>query len=62
MTCHVLSSLTRWIRWVLTFEMSVNSIHERLQVNAEAIQWPIGAEDDFEAIIDLITQESLLPS
>ncbi len=43
------------------FEMSVNSIHERLQVNAEAIQWPIGAEDDFEAIIDLITQEAYYP-
>ena len=43
------------------FEMSVNSIHERLQVNAEAIQWPIGAEDDFDAIIDLITQEAYYP-
>ena len=43
------------------FEMSVNSIHERLQVNAEAIQWQIGAEDDFEAIIDLITQEAYYP-
>lgn len=43
------------------FEMSVDSIHERLQVNAEAIQWPIGAEDDFEAIIDLITQEAYYP-
>ncbi|MCT3044496.1 elongation factor G [Leuconostoc mesenteroides] len=43
------------------FQMSVDSIHERLQVNAEAIQWPIGAEDDFEAIIDLITQEAYYP-
>ena len=43
------------------FEMSVDSIHESLQVNAEAIQWPIGAEDDFEAIIDLITQEAYYP-
>ncbi len=43
------------------FQMSVDSIHERLQVNAEAIQWTIGAEDDFEAIIDLITQEAYYP-
>ncbi|WP_273716155.1 elongation factor G [Leuconostoc mesenteroides] len=43
------------------FQMSVDSIHERLQVNAEAIQWPIGAEDDFEAVIDLITQEAYYP-
>ncbi|MCT8389146.1 elongation factor G [Leuconostoc holzapfelii] len=43
------------------FEMSVDSMHERLQVNAEAIQWPIGAEDDFEAVIDLITQEAYYP-
>ncbi|WP_220730268.1 elongation factor G [Leuconostoc carnosum] len=43
------------------FQMSVDSIHERLQVNAEAIQWPIGAEDDFEAVIDLITEEAYYP-
>ncbi|MGX7051379.1 elongation factor G [Leuconostoc palmae] len=43
------------------FGMSVESMHERLQVNAEAIQWPIGAEDDFEAIIDLVTQEAYYP-
>lgn len=43
------------------FQMAVDSIHERLQVNAEAIQWPIGAEDDFEAVVDLITQEAYYP-
>ncbi|MCC7669640.1 elongation factor G [Leuconostoc pseudomesenteroides] len=43
------------------FQMSVDSMHERLQVDAEAIQWPIGAEDDFEAVIDLITQEAYYP-
>ncbi|ACA83425.1 MULTISPECIES: elongation factor G [Leuconostoc] len=43
------------------FAMSVESMHERLQVNAEAIQWPIGAEDEFEAVIDLITQEAYYP-
>ncbi|WP_349535236.1 elongation factor G [Leuconostoc citreum] len=43
------------------FAMSVESMHERLQVNAEAIQWPVGAEDEFEAVIDLITQEAYYP-
>ncbi|MBS9337389.1 elongation factor G [Fructobacillus parabroussonetiae] len=44
------------------FGMSVESMHERLRVNAEAIQWPIGAEDDFEGVIDLITQEAFYPT
>jgi elongation factor G len=43
------------------FQMSVDSLKSRLDANAKAIQWPIGAEDDFEAIIDLITKEALYP-
>ena len=30
------------------------TIHDRLQANAQPIQLPIGAEDEFEAIIDLV--------
>jgi elongation factor G len=37
------------------FEYSLKSIHSRLGVNAEAIQWPIGEESDFKGIIDLVT-------
>ncbi|CAH1854198.1 elongation factor G [Convivina intestini] len=44
------------------FAMSVASMHERLQVNAEAIQWPIGAEDDFEGVIDLVSQKAYYPT
>ena len=44
------------------FGMSVESMHERLRVNAEAIQWPIGAEDDFAGVIDLITEEAYYPT
>ncbi|WP_461243352.1 elongation factor G [Secundilactobacillus muriivasis] len=40
------------------FDFSVNSIKERLQANALAIQMPIGAEDDFEGIIDLIEMKA----
>ncbi|MDR0899234.1 MAG: elongation factor G [Lactobacillaceae bacterium] len=43
------------------FQMSVDSLKDRLLVNAKAIQWPIGAEDDFAGIIDLLTQEAWFP-
>ncbi|ANU09267.1 elongation factor G [Planococcus antarcticus DSM 14505] len=36
------------------FLYSVGTIHDRLQANAHPIQLPIGAEDDFSAIIDLV--------
>jgi elongation factor G len=38
------------------FQMSLNSINELLGVNAQPIQWPIGAESEFTGIIDLITK------
>ncbi|KHD85742.1 elongation factor G [Heyndrickxia ginsengihumi] len=40
------------------FLYSVNTIHDRLQANAHAIQLPIGAEDNFEGIIDLIEMKA----
>jgi elongation factor G len=36
------------------FLYSVGTLHERLQANAHPIQLPIGAEDQFSAIIDLV--------
>ena len=36
------------------FLYSVGTLHDRLQANAHPIQLPIGAEDDFSAIIDLV--------
>ncbi|KMJ56249.1 elongation factor G [Bacillus sp. LL01] len=36
------------------FLYSVGTIHDRLQANAHPIQLPIGAEDEFNGIIDLI--------
>ncbi len=36
------------------FAYSVDTIRERLGVKTAAIQWPIGAEDDFNGIIDLV--------
>ncbi|WP_127849285.1 elongation factor G [Lacticaseibacillus hulanensis] len=40
------------------FKFSVNSIHDRLGANAHAVQLPIGAEDNFEGIIDLLTMKA----
>jgi len=39
------------------FAMSVESIKKRLGGNGVAIQWPIGAEDEFKGIVDLIEQK-----
>ncbi|GEN48224.1 elongation factor G [Ligilactobacillus pobuzihii] len=40
------------------FNYSVSTIHDRLQANAVAVQMPIGAEDDFEGVIDLIDMKA----
>ncbi|OTN89135.1 elongation factor G [Enterococcus sp. 7E2_DIV0204] len=40
------------------FLYSVNSLHDRLQANAHPIQLPIGSEDSFTGIIDLITMKA----
>ncbi|RFU61393.1 elongation factor G [Peribacillus glennii] len=41
------------------FLYSVKTIHDRLQANAHPIQLPIGAEDEFEAIIDLVEMKAV---
>ncbi|MGB2991765.1 MAG: elongation factor G [Paenisporosarcina sp.] len=41
------------------FLYSVGTILDRLQANAHPIQLPIGAEDDFEAIIDLVEMNAV---
>ncbi|GGJ93180.1 elongation factor G [Lentibacillus kapialis] len=40
------------------FLYSTNTLKERLGANAHAVQLPIGAEDNFEGIIDLITMDA----
>ncbi|MCI1633488.1 MAG: elongation factor G [Liquorilactobacillus nagelii] len=40
------------------FDYSVSTIHDRLQANAVAIQMPIGAEDEFEGVIDLVEMKA----
>ncbi len=41
------------------FIMSVESMEKRLGANAVAIQLPIGAETEFEGIIDLVTMKAI---
>ena len=41
------------------FSYSLKSIKDRLGVNAKPIEWPIGAEDDFRGVIDLITKKAI---
>ena len=38
----------------------INMMHERLQANAVAIQLPIGAEDTFAGIVDLVKMEAIV--
>lgn len=41
-----------------SFEYSLKTIEDRLGVNAKPIQWPIGAESEFDGIIDLVEMKA----
>lgn len=41
------------------FHYAISTLHDRLQANAHAIQLPIGAEDSFEGIIDLVEMRAI---
>ena len=40
------------------FQFSLDTIGKRLGVNYAPIQWPIGAENEFDGIVDLITRKA----
>ena len=40
------------------FEFTLKSIKDRLGVNAKPIEWPIGAADEFDGIIDLVSMKA----
>ena len=40
------------------FAYSLQSIKNRLGVNACPIEWPIGAEDNFRGVVDILTQKA----
>jgi elongation factor G len=42
------------------FDMCVQSIHDRLGANAVPIQYPVGAEDSFRGVIDLVTMKAAI--
>ncbi len=39
-----------------SFEFSLKTIKDRLGVNAKPIEWPIGSENEFDGVIDLVTR------
>ena len=41
-----------------SFEYSLKTISDRLGVNAKPIEWPIGAESEFNGVIDLVTMKA----
>ena len=44
------------------FEMSVRSLHDRLEANAAAVQYPIGIESALKGVIDIIEQKAWIYS
>ena len=40
------------------FEYSLKTIKDRLGVDTKPIEWPIGAENDFNGVIDLVTMKA----
>ena len=40
------------------FEYTLGTIKSRLGVNAKPIEWPIGAENEFHGVIDLVTMKA----
>ena len=41
-----------------SFEYSLSTIDSRFGVNAKPIEWPIGAEDQFRGVIDLVAMKA----
>ncbi|MFW5941447.1 MAG: elongation factor G [Chloroflexota bacterium] len=42
------------------FTRTIDMIRDRLKANPIAIQWPIGSEDNFVGIVDLLTMEAFI--
>ena len=56
----ILAFINKMDRLGADFFASLASIHERLTKNAHPIQLPIGAESNFQGIVDLIKQRAFL--
>ena len=53
-TCPASASSTRWTGVGASYERTIESIRRRLKGNPVAVQVPIGAEDDFRGVVDLM--------
>jgi elongation factor G len=40
------------------FEYAISTLHDRLQANAHAVQLPIGVEDSFKGVVDLVEMKA----
>ncbi|MBI4653204.1 elongation factor G [Candidatus Kuenenbacteria bacterium] len=57
-----LAFINKMDRMGANFYADLDSIHERLNQNAHPIQLPIGAEENFKGVIDLLKQKAIISS
>ena len=55
-----IASSTRWTARARTFERCMDMMRTRLHANPVAIQYPLGKEDTFHGIIDLIEKKAII--
>ena len=53
-------TLIKWISQELTLCFVLDQLKNRLKANAVPIQLPIGAEDQFKGIVDLIKMQAFI--
>ena len=58
--CLGFALLIKWIATGANFEASVESITTRLEAKPVPLQIPIGAEDQFAGVVDLVTMKALV--
>ena len=42
------------------FQMSIDTMKDKLGANAVAVQWPIGSEENFSGVVDIVRQKAIL--
>ena len=59
-TSPACASSTRWTALGADFYAALDSIKDRLEANVAVIQLPIGAESDYQGVVDLVDDEGLV--
>jgi elongation factor G len=55
-----IASSTRWTAWARISSAPVDTIVDRLKCRPVAIQIPVGAEDQFKGIVDLVKMKAVI--